>query len=70
MQEIQALDIKKLILNLVMLVALISGGQRAQNVHDIRVSDIKILDSKVVILIMSLIKTKPVEDMAPLCFYT
>ena len=53
-----------------MLVALISGGQRAQNIHDIRVSDIKILDSKVVILIMSLIKTKPVEHMAPLCFQT
>ena len=70
MQEIQALDITKLILNLVMLVAFISGGQRAQNIHDIRVSDIKILDSKVVILIMSLIKTKPVEHMAPLCFHT
>ena len=65
MQEIQALHIKKLTLNLVMLVALISGGQRGQNIHDIRVCDTKILDSKVLILIISLIKTKPVEHGTP-----
>ena len=50
---------------------LISGGQRAQTIHSIRVSDIKVLDNKVVIPIMSLIKqTKPTKHMAPLCFQT
>ena len=47
-----------------MLMALISGGQRAQTIHSIRVSDIKIPT-------MSLIKqTKPTKHMAPLCFQT
>ena len=42
---------------------LISGEQRT--IHSIRVSDIKILDNKVVIPIMSLIKqTKPTKHMA------
>ena len=64
MQEIHALDIQKLTKKLVMLMALISGSQRAQAIHSIRVSHIKILDNTSVIPIMSLIKqTKP-----PLCF--
>ena len=47
----------------------ISGGQRDQAIHSFGVSDIKILDNKVVIPIMSLIKqTKPTKHMAPLCF--
>ena len=67
MQDIHALDIQKLTQKLVMLMTLISGEQRT--IHSIRVSDIKILDNKVVIPIMSLIKqTKPTKDMAPLCF--
>ena len=69
MQDKHALYIPKLTQKLVMLMTLISGGQRAQIIHSIRVSDIKILDNKVVIPIMSLIKqTKPTKDMAPLCF--
>ena len=69
MQDIDALDTQKLTQKLVMLMTLISGGQRAQTIHSIRVSDIKILDNKVVIPIMSLIKqTKPTKHMAPLCF--
>ena len=68
-KDIHALDIQKLIQKLVMLMTRISGGQRAQTIHSIRVSDIKILDNKVVIPIMSLIKqTKPTKHMAPLCF--
>ena len=52
-----------------MLMTLISGRQRVQTIHSIRVSDIKILDSKVVKPIMSLInQTKPAKHMAPLCF--
>ena len=48
---------------------LISGGQRAQTIHSIIVSDIKILENEVVIQIMSLImKTKPAKHMVPLCF--
>ena len=48
---------------------LISGGQRAQTIHSIKVSDIKILENEVVIQIMSLIKkTKPAKHMVPLCF--
>ena len=71
MQEIQALDIQKLTQKLVMFMALISGGPRAQTIHSIRVSDIKILDSKLVVPIMSLSKqTKPTKHMAPLCFET
>ena len=67
MQDIHALDIQKLTQKLVMLMTLISGEQRT--IHSIRVSDIKILDNKVVITIMSLIKqTKPTKHMAPLCF--
>ena len=54
MQDIHALDIQKLTQKLVMLMTLISGEQRT--IHSIRVSDIKILDNKVVIPIMSLIK--------------
>ena len=69
MQDIHALDIQKLTQKLVMLMTLISGGQRPQTIYSIRVSDIKILDNKVVIPIMSLIKqTKPTKHMAPLCF--
>ena len=69
MQKIQALDIQKLTHKLVMLMTVILGRQKAQTIHSIRVSDIKILDNKVVIPIMSLIKqTKPTKDMAPLCF--
>ena len=52
MQDIHALDIQKLTQKLVMLMTLISGEQRT--IHSIRVSDIKILDNKVVIPIMSL----------------
>ena len=69
MQEIHALDIQKLTQKLVMLMTLISGGQRAETIHSTRVSDIKILDNKAVTPIMSLIKqTKPTKHMAPLCF--
>ena len=69
MQDINALDIQKLTQKLVMLMKLTSGGQRAQTIHSIRVSDIKILDNKVVIPIMPLIKqTKPTKHMVPLCF--
>ena len=71
MQEILSLDIQKLTQKLVMLMTLISGDQKAQTIHSIRVSDIKILDNKVVIRIMSLIKqTKPTKHMARLCFQT
>ena len=52
MQDIHALDIQKLTQKVVMLMALISGGQRAQTIHSIRVSGIKILDNKVVIPII------------------
>ena len=52
MQEIQALDIQKLTQKLLMLMTLVSGDQRAQNIHSIRVSDVKILDNKVVIPII------------------
>ena len=69
MQDIHALDIQKLTQKLVMLMTLISEGQRAKTIHSIRVSDIKILDNKVVIPIMSLIKqTKSAKHMASLCF--
>ena len=52
-----------------MLMTPISGGQRAQTIHSIRASYIQILDNKVLIPIMSLIKqTKPTKHMAPLCF--
>ena len=47
MEKIQALNIQKLTQKLVMLMSLISGGQRAQTIHSIRVSDIKILDNTV-----------------------
>ena len=69
MLDKHALYIQKLTQKLVMLMTLISGGQRAQIIHSIRVSDIEILDNKVVIPIMFLFKqTKPTKDMAPLCF--
>ena len=71
MQKIQSLDIQKLTQKLVMLMKLISGDQRYQIIHSIRVPDIKILDNKVVIPIMSVIKqTKPTKHKAPLCFHT
>ena len=67
MQEIHALDIQKLTQKLVMLMTLISGEQRT--IHSIRVSDIKILDNKVVIPIMFLIQqTKPTKHIAPVYF--
>ena len=70
-QQVQALDIQKLTQKLVMLVALISEGQRARIIHSISVSDIKIVDNKVVIPIMTLIKqTKPTKHIAPLSFQT
>ena len=52
-KEIQALDTQKLTWKLVMLMTLISGGQRAHNIHNIRVSNIQILHNKVVIPIFS-----------------
>ena len=52
MQDIHVLDIQKLTQKLVMLMALISGGQRAQTIHSIRVSGIKMLDNKAVIPII------------------
>ena len=62
MQEIQALEMQKLTQKLVMLMTLISGGQRTQNIHSITVSDIKILDNKAVVSIMLIIKqTKPTK---------
>ena len=68
MQDINELDIQRLTQKMVMLMTLISGGRRDQTIHSIRVSDIKILDNKVVIPIMSLTKqTKPTKHMAPLC---
>ena len=70
MQEIHELDIQKLTQKLVMFITLISGGQRSQTIHGIGVSDIKILDNKVVIPIMSLIKqTMSTKHMASLCFH-
>ena len=69
MQNIHSLDTQKLTQKLAMLTALTSGGQRVQTIHSIRVSDVKILDNKVAIPIMSLImQTKPTKDMAPLYF--
>ena len=56
MQGIHELHIQKLTQKLVMFMTLISGGQRTQTIPSIGVSDIKILDNKVVIPIMSLIK--------------
>ena len=67
MQEIQALDIQKLTQKLLMLMTLVSGDQRAQNIHSIRFFDVKILDNKVVKPIISLIKqTKPAKHIAPI----
>ena len=69
MQDIRALGIQKLAQKLVMLMTLISEGQRAHTINRTRVSDLKILDNKVVIPIMSPIKqTKPTKHMTPLCF--
>ena len=69
MQDIQTLDIQKLTHKLVILMALFSGGQRAQVIYSIRISDIKILDYEVVMPIMFLNKqTKPTKHMTPLCF--
>ena len=69
MPEIHTLDIQKLTQKLVILMTLISGGQRAQNIFSSRVSDIKILDNKVAIPIMSQIEqTKPTKHKEPLCF--
>ena len=66
-QDTHTLDIQKLTQKLVMLMTLISGEQRT--IRSIRVSDIKILDNKVVIPIMFLIKqTKSAKHMASLCF--
>ena len=71
MQEIQGLDAQKLTQKLAMLMTLIQRGQRAPNIHSIRVSDIKILDNKVDLPIMSLNEqTKLTKYMAPLCFQT
>ena len=68
MQGIHALDIQKIIQKLVMLMPFISGGQRAQTIHSIRVSDIRILDNNAVIPVMSLIKqAKSTKHIAPLC---
>ena len=49
MLDINELYIQKLTQKLVMLMALNYGDQRAQTIHSVRVSDIKILDNKVVI---------------------
>ena len=69
--EIQALHVQKLAQKSVMLVTLISGSQRAKTVHSVRISDINLLDDKVVIPIISLIKeTKPTIQMTPLYFQT
>ena len=69
MQDINELDIQKSTQRLVMSITHISGGQRVQNIHSIRVSDIKILDNKVVIPIMFLIQqTKPTKHIAPVYF--
>ena len=69
MQDIYAFYTQNLTQKLVMLMTLISGSQRAQIIHSIRLSDTKILNNKVVIPIMSPIKqTKPTKHMAPLCF--
>ena len=69
MQDIHPLGTQKLTQKLVMLMTFISGSQRADTIHSIRVSDIKILDKKVVIPIMSPIKqTKRTKHIAPLCF--
>lgn len=62
----QELDIQKLTHRLFMLMALISGSQRVQIIHNLRVSDILF-----VILVMSVIKqTNPTKHVVPLCFET
>ena len=67
MQQIQTLDIWNSTQKLVMLMTLISWCQRVQVIHIIRVSDTKILNNKVVVPIMFLIKqTKPAKHMASL----
>ena len=48
MEEIQAFDTQKLTQTLVMLMKLISRGQRAHITHSIRASDIKILENMVI----------------------
>ena len=60
MLEIQTLDIQKLTQKMIMLMTLISEGQRVQTINSIKVPDIKILINKIVLSIMSLVKkTKP-----------
>ena len=67
MQPIEELGIRKLTCKLIMVQTFIPGGERAQTIHSIRVSDIKIVDSVIVTLqIMSAIKkTKPAKHMEP-----
>ena len=69
MLEIQTLDIQELTQKMIMLMTLISEGQRAQTINSIRVPDIKILDNKIVLPIMPLVKkTKQTKPITRLCF--
>ena len=69
-RSIHQIKQKLLTQKVIMLMTIISGGERAQTFPQFRVSDITILDNKVVTPIMSLIKqTKQTKHMAPLCFY-
>ena len=67
--DVEKLDLKLLSHKLVMLLCLLSGGQRAQTIHVLCIEDIKYVDDGIIIPIMSKIKqTKRGRHMKPLSF--
>ena len=61
------LTLKDLSLKLCVLLILLTGGQRCQTIHSINITDMSVVDGKLIIPIMSKIKqSKPTSHMAPL----
>ena len=53
---------------LAILISIISGGQRVQTIHSLKIKVIKFVKDKVILPITSKIKqTKPSRHMAPVC---
>jgi len=67
--SLEDLDLKMLSYKLVMLLCLVSGGQRAQTIHSLCLKDIHFIEESIAIPIMSKIKqTMPGKHMKPLFF--
>ena len=67
--NVEQMSLKHLSQKLVLLMSIVSGGQRVQTLHSIVIENINVLPNKIIIPITSKLKqSKPSKHMAPLVF--